>query len=133
MPQEVPGGVPGSPDAVYNVRRMAYTVGQTIEVCLEFDLPPTRGIRRVMGIFQNQRGQVVELSEVPARLSDCVVQEPVVQEPTQIALQGRAAHPGVYELRRLEVVHLQEVTYVNPPEISFEVKGAPEDVGWRLA
>jgi hypothetical protein len=25
------------------------------------------------------------------------------------------------------------VTYVNPPEISFEVKGAPEDVGWRLA
>jgi hypothetical protein len=90
---------------------MAYAVGQTIEVCLEFDLPPTRGIRRVMGIFQNQRGQVVELSDVPARLSDCVVQEPVAQ----IALQGRAAQPGVYELRRLEVVHLQEVTYVNPP------------------
>ena len=82
-----------------------------------------------MGIFQNQRGQVVELSDVPARLSDCVVQE----ELTQIALQGRAAHPGVYELRRLEVVHLQEVTYVDAPEISFEVKGAPEDVGWRLA
>ena len=128
MPQEVLGGVPGNPDAVYNVRRMAYAVGQTIEVCLEFGLPPTRGIRRVMGIFQNERGQVVELSDVPARLSDCVV-----QEPTQIALQGRAAHPGVYELRRLEVAHLLEVTYVNPPAISFEVKGAPEDVGWRLA
>jgi hypothetical protein len=124
MPQEVFKGVPGIPDAVYNVRRMAYTVGQTIEVCLEFDLPPARGIRRVMGIFQNQRGQVVELYDVPARLSDCVV-----QEPTQIALQGRADYPGVYELRRLEVAHLLEVTYVNPPEISFEVKCAPESVG----
>lgn len=90
---------------------MAYAVGQTVEVCLQFDLPPTRGIRRVRGIFQNQRGQVVELSDVPARLSECVVQE----EPTQIALQGRAAHPGVYELRRLEVAHLLEVTCVDPP------------------
>ena len=99
-------------------------MGQTIEVCLEFDLPPARGIRRVMGIFQNQRGQLVELSDVPARLSECVV-----QEPTQIALQGRADYPGVYELRRLEVAHLLEVTHVHPPEISFEVRGAPEGVG----
>lgn len=107
---------------------MTYVVGQTIEVCLEFDLPPTRGIRRVVGVFENQQGQVVELSDVPARLSECVV-----QEPTQTALQGRAAYPGVYELRRLKVKHLLGVTYVDPPEISFEVKGAPEVVGWRLA
>lgn len=90
-----------------------HAAGQIIEVCLEFDLPPTRGIRRVRGIFQNQRGQVVELSDVPARLSECVV-----QEPRQIALQGRANHPGEYKLklRRLEVARLLEVTCVNPPE-----------------
>jgi hypothetical protein len=133
VPREVLGGAPGIPDAVYNVRKMAYAVGQTIEVCLKFDLPPTRGIRRVRGIFQNQRGQVVELSDVPARLSECVV-----QEPRQIALQGRVAHPGEYKLRRLEVAQLLEVTCVNPPEVSFaevsfEVEGAAEDVEWRPA
>jgi hypothetical protein len=107
---------------------MFYAVGQTIEVCLEFDLPPTRGIRRIVGIFVDERGRVVELTDVPAQMSECVL-----QEPTQTALQGRAAYPGVYELRRLKVEHLQGVTYVSPPEISFEVKGISEVVGWRLA
>jgi hypothetical protein len=110
------------------VRSMAYAVGQTIEVCLEFDLPPARGMRRVVGIFENQRGQVAELSDVPVRMSECVL-----QVPTQSALQGHAAYPGVYELRRLLVEHLRGVTYVDPPEISFEVRGTPEVVGWRLA
>ena len=55
---------------------MAYAVGQTIEVCLEFDLPPTRGIRRIVGVFENERGDVVELADVPARMSECVLQEP---------------------------------------------------------
>ncbi len=103
-------------------------MGQTIEVCLEFDLPPTRGIRRIVGTFVNELGEVVELTDVPARMSECVL-----QEPSQTALQGRAAYPGVYEMRQLEVKHLQGVTYVNPPEISFEVKGTAEVVGWRLA
>jgi hypothetical protein len=107
---------------------MAYAVGQTIEVCLEFDLPPARGIRRIVGIFENQRGQLIELSDVPAEASDCVL-----QEPTQTALQGRAAYPGVYELRRLRVEHLRGVTHVDPPRIGFEVKGTPEVIGWRLA
>jgi hypothetical protein len=107
---------------------MAYGVGQTIEVCLEFDLPPSRGIRRIVAIFENQRGQLVELSDVPAEASDCVL-----QEPTQTALQGRAAYPGVYELRRLRVEHLRGVTHVDPPRISFEVRGTPEVVGWRMA
>lgn len=107
---------------------MIYAVGQTIEVCLELDLPPSRGIRRVVAIFENEEGQLVELSDVPARKSECVV-----QEPTQIALQGRAAHPGVYGLRRLEVEHLLGVTHVNPPEVGFEVRSTPEVVGWRTA
>jgi hypothetical protein len=107
---------------------MAYAVGQTIEVCLEFDLPPTRGIRRIVGIFVNERGEVVELTDVPSRMSECVL-----QEPSQTALQGRASYPGVYEMRRLEVKHLQGVTYVNPPEIGFEVLATPEVVGWRIA
>ncbi len=108
---------------------MTYAVGQTIEVCLEFDLPPTRGIRRIVGVFENERGDVVELTDVPARMSECVL-----QEPSQTALQGRASHPGVYEMRQLKVKHLQGVTYVNPPEIGFEVKGtAPEIVRWHLA
>jgi hypothetical protein len=107
---------------------MAYAVGQTVEVCLEFDLPPARGIRRIVAVFENQRGQVVELSDVPLRMSECVL-----QEPTQTALQGRAAYPGVYELRRLRVEHLRGVTHVDPPRISFEVRGTPEVVEWRLA
>lgn len=106
---------------------MTYAVGQTIEVCLEFDLPPARGIRRVVAFFENEEGHTVELSDVPARLSECEV-----QEPTQVALQGRAAFPGVYRLRRLEVRHLLGVTRVSPPRIGFEVKVTPEVVGWRL-
>jgi hypothetical protein len=110
------------------VQGMTYAVGQTIEVCLEFDLPPTRGIRRIVGIFVNERGKVMELTDVPARMSECVL-----QEPSQTALQGRAAYPGIYEMRQLKVVHLQGVSYINPPEISFEVKGTPEVAGWHLA
>jgi len=110
------------------VRSMAYAVGQTIEVYLEFDLPPARGIRSVVGIFENQRGQIVELTDVPTRMSECIL-----QQPAQTALQGRATYPGVYELRRLRVDHLRGVTHVDPPGISFEVRGAPEVVGWRLA
>jgi hypothetical protein len=45
---------------------MAYAVGQTVEVCLEFDLPPARGIRRIVGVFENQQGQILELSDVPS-------------------------------------------------------------------
>jgi hypothetical protein len=107
---------------------MAYAVGQTVEVCLEFGLPPARGIRRIVGIFENQRGQVLELSDVPLGASECVL-----QEPTQTALQGRAAYPGDYELRQLRIEHLQGVTDVDPPRIGFEVKGTPEVIGWRLA
>ncbi len=107
---------------------MAYAVGQTVEVCLDFDLPPARGIRRIVGIFENQRGQVVELSDVPNSMAECVV-----QEPAQTALQGRVAYPGVYKLRGLRVEHLGGVTHVEPPEISFEARGSPEVVGWHLA
>jgi hypothetical protein len=107
---------------------MAYAGGQTVEVCLEFDLPPSRGLRRVVATFANERGDIAELTDVPAGASDCVL-----QEPTQIALQGRATHPGCYELERLRVEHLAGVTYVDPPRIRFEVKGTPEVVNWRLA
>ena len=78
--------------------------------------------------FVDERGRTVELTDVPARMSECVL-----QEPTQTALQGRANHPGVCELWRLKVEHLQGVTYVSPPEISFEVKGTPEVARRRLA
>ena len=107
---------------------MAYAVGQTIEVCMEFDLPPTRGIRRIVGVFANERGDLVELADVPARMSECVL-----QEPSQSALQGRASHPGVYEMRQLKVKHLHGVTYVKPPDISFEVKGTQKVLGGSLA
>ena len=106
---------------------MAYALGQTIEVCLEFDLPPARGVRRVVATFANERGDVAELTDVPAGASECVV-----QEPTQIGLQGRAAYPGFYELKRLRVEHLRGVTHVEPSEIGFEVRGTPEVVEWRL-
>jgi hypothetical protein len=109
------------------VRSMAYAVGQTIEVCLEFDLPLTRGVRRVVVTFASERGNVAELTDVPAGASECVL-----QEPTQIGLQGQAVYPGFYELKRLRVEHLRGVTYVTSPGIGFEVRGTPEVVGWRL-
>ena len=106
---------------------MPYAVGQIIEVCLEFDLPPARGVRRVVATFANERGDVAELNDVPAGVSECVL-----QEPTQTGLQGRAAYPGFYELKHLRVEHLRGVTYVDPPVIGFEVRGTPEVVSWRL-
>jgi hypothetical protein len=72
-------------------------------------------------------GAVAELTDVPTEASDCVL-----QEPTQIGLQGRADYPGSYELKRLRVEHLRGVTHVEPPRIGFEVRGTPEVVGWRL-
>jgi hypothetical protein len=92
---------------------MAYAVGQTVEVCLEFDLPLARGVRFVVATFANERGDVTELTEMPAGISECL-------------LQGWAPHPGFYEMKRLRVEHLRGVTYVDPPEIGFEVKGTPE-------
>ena len=106
---------------------MAYAIGQTIEVCLEFDLPPTRGVRRVVATFANERGDVAEFTDVPAGVSDCVL-----QEPTQIGFQGRASYPGYYTLKRLRVEHLSGITHVDPPRISFEGNGTPEVVGWSL-
>lgn len=107
---------------------MAYAVGQNVEVCLEFDLPPARGLRRVVATFANERGDVAEFTDVPAEASDCVL-----QEPTQIGSQGRATYPGYYRLKKLEVEHLSGVTEVDPPQIGFEVNETPEVVGWRLA
>jgi hypothetical protein len=103
---------------------MAYAVGQTVEVCLEFDLPPAWGLRRVVATFANERGDVAELTDVPAGASECVL-----QEPTQVGLQGQAAYPGFYELKRLRVEDLQGVTLVEPPKMGFEVKATPEVAG----
>jgi hypothetical protein len=46
---------------------MAYVVGQTIEVCLEFDLPLAQGVRLVVATFVNEHGEVAELTNMPAR------------------------------------------------------------------
>jgi hypothetical protein len=99
------------------VRTVAYAVGQTIEVCLALDLPPARGIRRVVAVFVNEHGEVIELTDVPARASECML-----QDPSQTALRGRAVHPGLYELRLIRVKDLQGVTRLDPPEFSLEVK-----------
>ncbi len=96
---------------------MAYAVGETIEVCLALDLPPARGIRRVEAVFANGRGEVIELTDVPASASECVL-----QDPSQTALRGRADRPGLYELRLIRVKDLRGVTHINPPEICLEVK-----------
>ena len=106
---------------------MSYKLGQTVEVCLELDLPPAQGVRRVVAIFENERGDAVELTDVPAGASECVL-----QEPTQFGLQGRVNCPGFYELKRLRVEHLRGVNHVDPPGIRFEVRGIPEVEGWHL-
>jgi hypothetical protein len=109
------------------VPSMAYAVGQSVEVCLEFDLPAARGVRCVVATFANERGDVVEMTDAPARESECVL-----QEPTRIGLKGRVEHLGFYELKWLRVEHLQGVTHVDTPGIGFEVRGTPEVVGWWL-
>jgi putative DNA-invertase from lambdoid prophage Rac len=95
---------------------MAYAVGQTIEVCLDFDLPIAQGVRLVVATFANERGDVVALTDEPAEESWCFL-----QRPTQTALQGQASQPGFYELKGLRVTHMWGVTHVDPPEIGFEV------------
>ncbi len=104
-------------------RIVAYAVGQTIEVCFALDLPPARGIRRVEAVLANERGEVIELTDVPASVSECVL-----QDPSQTALWGRADRPGVYELRLLKVKDLQGVTHINPPEVCVEVKDTADAV-----
>jgi hypothetical protein len=106
---------------------MAYAIGQTVEVCLEFDLPPAQGVRLVVATFANEHGDVAQLTDMPAGVSQCFL-----QKPTQTSLRGRAAHPGFYELKHLRVEHLRGVTHVEPPRIGFEVRGTPEVVAWRL-
>jgi hypothetical protein len=81
-----------------------------------------------VGVFLNECGEAIVLTDVPATASHCVL-----QDPSQTALQGSAARPGVYELRRLEVQDLRGVTHVNPPEISVEVEDTPEAVEQRSA
>ena len=106
------------------VRTVAYAVGETIEVCLALDLPPARGIRRVVAVLANERGEVIELTDVPASVSECML-----QDPSQTALRGRAERPGVYELRLLKMKNLQGVTHLNPPEVGVEVVDTPEVAG----
>jgi hypothetical protein len=74
---------------------MAYAIGQTVEVCLEFDLPPAQGVRLLVATFANEHGDVAQLTDMPAGVSQCFL-----QKPTQTSLRGRAAHPGCYELKR---------------------------------
>ena len=107
---------------------MAYAVGQTVEVSLEFDLALAMGVRLVVATFANECGDVIELTDMPAGVSECFI-----QRPKQTSLRGRPSNPGHYTLERLRVEHLSGVTHMEPPEIVFEVRGAPEVVGWRLS
>jgi hypothetical protein len=95
-------------------------------VCLDLDLPPTQGISRIVAVFVNEHGETVELTDVPSRVSQCVL-----QDHSQTALRGRATHPCVYELRQVKVTDLQGVAYVTPPEVGLEVEDAPEVVERR--
>jgi len=73
-----------------DVRNVTYAGRQTIEVYVGLALPPTRAIRRIVAVFVDEHGEAIELTDVPARVSECVL-----QDPSQSALRGRAAHPGV--------------------------------------
>ena len=102
---------------------MAYAVGETIEVCLALDLPPARGIRSIVAVLTNEDGEIIELTDVPASASECVL-----QDPSQTALRGRAGRPGLYELRLLKVKDLRGVTRLDPPEVRLEVKDSSSAV-----
>jgi len=96
---------------------VAYAVGQIIEVCLALDLPPARGIRRVVAVLANESGEVIELTDAPASASECIL-----QDPAQTALRGRADRPGVYRMRALKAQDLRGVTNLDPPKVRVEVK-----------
>jgi hypothetical protein len=106
-----------------DARTVAYAVGETIELCLALELTPARGIRRIVAVLSNERGEIIELTDVPARVSECVL-----QDPSQTALRGRAVHPGAYKLRSMKVKDLQGVTYLDPPEVNLEVKDKSDTV-----
>ena len=57
-------GLTGS--ALRDCMSMTYAVEQTIEVCLEFDMPPAQGVRFVVATFVNERGDVAELTDMPS-------------------------------------------------------------------
>ena len=80
-----------------------------------------------MATFANEHGELAELTDMPAGMSECFW-----QVPSQTSLRGIAPSPGFYELERLRVEHLRGVTHLEPPGISFEVRGTPEVVGWHL-
>src|SRR4028119_1471866 len=70
-----PEGRLGSPGCRM-VRTVAYAVGETIEVCLALELPPARGIRHIVAVFANEYGEIIELTDAPARVSECMLQDP---------------------------------------------------------
>ena len=76
-----------------------------------------------MAVLVNGHGEVIELTDVPASASECVL-----QDPSQTALRGRADRPGVYELRLLKVKDLHGLTHMNPPDVCVEVKGKADAV-----
>jgi len=55
--------------------------------------------------FVNERGDLAELTYMPAGVSACFL-----QKPTQTSLQGRVAYPGLYELKRSRVEHVRGVS-----------------------
>src|SRR5215213_965716 len=106
---------------------MAYAVGQTVEVRLEFDLPPAGGASRRGHLHQRARGRCGVYRRarrgVGLRLAGAHLDRAA----------GPVNRPGFYRLERLRVEHLPGVTHVDPPRIGFEVKATLEVVGWRLA
>ena len=76
---------------------MPYALGQTIEVFLELDLPPAQGVRLVVATFENERGDVVELTEEPAEESECFLAEAHADRPA-----GASGPPRLLRTEALE-------------------------------
>ena len=92
----------------------AYAVGQSIQVCLEFDMTPAQGVRFVVATFVNERGDVAELIDIPSGDRSASCRSPSrpacrVEQPTQ-ALRTEAVTGGASG----------GWTHVDPPGISFE-------------
>jgi hypothetical protein len=113
-----------------------YFVGALICVAVEVTAESTEdGFRRIVAKFVNEADSAteIELSDDPASLSECQL-----QEPGKLELAGRIVHgmhpPGVYKCRSMTVRYPGgwTVLFSDVPDVRFRVAARnPEVVEWQ--
>ncbi len=94
-----------------------------------------RGIHRIVARFVHEEDTTreIELTDDPARLSECQI-----QEPDKIQLAGHAVDgihpPGMYRCNAITAEYLggRTIHFSNVPDMRFEISArSPEVVEWQ--